>query len=101
MDAKTLLNQCFSIGVTLYTQGGKLLARPAQRLTDELRAAIKSHKTELLELLAPKQKRAIVRFKLIDNQGGGVVIGNDTDTPESLIDDLNMKYGNRLATTGI
>lgn len=99
MDAKIILNQCFSIGVTLYTQGGKLLARPAPRLTDELRVAIKSHKTELLELLIPK--RAIVRFKLIDNQGGGVVIGNDTDTPESLIDDLRTKYGNRLATTGI
>lgn len=101
MDSKTILNHCFSIGVTLYTQGGKLLARPAPRLTDELRAAIKSHKSELLELLTPKQKRAIVRFKLIDNQGGGVVIGNDTDTPESLIDDLRTKYGNRLATTGI
>lgn len=99
MDAKTILNQCLSIGVTLYTQGGKLFARPAQCVTDELRAAIKSHKTELLELLTPK--RAIVRFKLIDNQGGGVVIGNDTDTPESLIDDLRTKYGNRLATTGI
>lgn len=99
MDAKTLLNQALTLGVTLYTQGGKLLAHPAQCVTDELRAAIKSHKTELLELLTPK--RAIVRFKLIDNQGGGVVIGNDTDTPESLIDDLRLKYGNRLATTGI
>lgn len=99
MDAKTILNQCFSLGVTLYTQGGKLLARPAPHLTDELRAAIKSHKNELLELLTPK--RAIVRFKLIDNQGGGVVIGDDTDTPETLIDALSQKYGNRLATTGI
>lgn len=97
MDSKTILNQALTLGVTLYTQGGKLLARPARCLTDELRAVIKSHKTELLELLTQKQKRAIVRFKLIDNQGGGVVIGNDTDTPESLIDDLNMKYGNRLA----
>lgn len=100
MDAKTILNQALSIGVSLYTQGGKLLARPAPRLTDELRAAIKSHKTELLELLTPKQKRAIIRFRLLNGQGG-VVIGNDTDTPESLIDDLNMKYGNRLATTTI
>lgn len=98
MDAKTTLNQALSIGVTLYTQDSKLLARPATRLTDDLRAAIKSHKTELLELLTPK--RAIVRFRLLNGQGG-VVIGNDTDTPESLIDDLNTKYGNRLATTGI
>lgn len=100
MDAKTILNHCFSIGVTLYTQGGKLLARNAQCLTDELRAAIKSHKNELLELLTPKQKRAIIRFRLL-NGPGGVVIGSDTDTPESLIDDLRTKYGNRLATTGI
>jgi hypothetical protein len=100
MDSKTIMNHCFSLGVTLYTQGGKLLARPAPRLTDELRAAIKSHKTELLELLTPKQKRSIVRFKLLNGQGG-VVIGDDTDTPESLIDALSQKYGNRLATTGI
>ena len=98
MDAKTILNQALSIGVTLYTQGGKLFARPAPRLTDELRAAIKAYKNELLELLTPK--RAIVRFKLLNGQGG-VVIGSDTDTPESLIDDLRLKYGNRLATTGI
>jgi hypothetical protein len=98
MDAKTILNQCLLLGVTLYTQGGKLLARPAPRMTDELRAAIKSHKSELLELLKPK--RAIVRFKLLNGQGG-VVIGSDDDTPESLIDDLHTKYGNRLATTGI
>jgi hypothetical protein len=100
MDSKTLLNHCFSLGVTLYTQGGKLLARPAQCLTDELRAAIKSHKTELLELLNQKPKRAIVQFRLANGQGG-VVIGDDTDTPESLIDALSQKYGNRLATTGI
>ena len=93
MDAKTILNQALSIGVTLYTQGGKLLARNAQCLTDELRAAIKSHKSELLELLKPK--RAIVRFKLLNGQGG-VVIGDDTDTPESLIDTLRCKFGNRL-----
>ena len=55
MDAKTILNQCLSIGVTLYTQGGKLLARPAQCVTHELRAAIKSHKSELLELLTPNK----------------------------------------------
>lgn len=98
MDAKTILNQALTLGVTLYTQGGKLLARNAQCLTDELRAAIKSHKSELLELLTPK--RAIVRFKLSNGQGG-VVIGSDDDTPESLIDDLRTKYGNRLAHTGI
>ncbi len=101
MDVKTLLNHCLSIGVTLLACGGNLTAQPASMLTCELRAAIKSHKKELLELLAPKQKRAIVRFKLIGNQGGGVVIGSDTDTPESLIDVLKHKYGNRLATIGI
>lgn len=101
MDSKTLLNHCFYIGVKLYTQGDKLLASNASLLTNELRAAIKSHKTELLELLAPKQKRPVVRFQLVDNQGGGFVIGSDVDTPESLIDDLRTKYGNRLLSTTI
>lgn len=100
MDAKMTLKTALSVGVTLYTQGGKLLARPATLVTDELRAAIKLHKMELLELLNQKPKRAIVQFRLVNGQGG-VVIGGDTDTPESLTKTLHEKYGNRLATTGI
>ncbi len=52
-----------------------------------------------LELKIAETKADLTRVIL--SVGVGVVIGSDTDTPESLIDDLNTKYGNRLATTGI
>lgn len=94
MDAKSILNESLTLGVMLYTDSGKLYARNAPQLTNELRTAIKSHKKELLELLTPK--RAIVRFTLINNQGSGVIIGDDTDTLETLIEALHYKYGNRL-----
>ncbi len=48
--------------------------------------------------------RAIVRFQLHDlygnpkQQGGGSVIGSDTDTVQTLIESLQARYGNRLAS---
>jgi hypothetical protein len=42
-------------------------------------------------------RRAVVRFKLIGNQGGGSLLGDFGDTPAVLVDDLRRRYGNRLA----
>jgi hypothetical protein len=95
MNIEIILKTALTLGVTLYIGGGKLLAQPASRLTIELREAIKSHKTELIELLTNKPKRAIVQFKLIDGHGG-TVIGDSNDTTETLIDVLRGKFGNRL-----
>lgn len=42
-------------------------------------------------------RRAVVRFKLIGNQGGGSVLGDFGDTPTYLAEGLRRRYGERLA----
>lgn len=51
MSALTVYRCLSDSGVTVSNDGGKLVASPAARLTDELRALIRDHKPELLELL--------------------------------------------------
>ncbi len=96
MNALEIIKTCQSIGVMLLSCSGKLTAQPASMLTCDLRDAIKIHRAELLELLAPKPKRAIIRFKLKNNGGGGIVLGENSDTAEMLIDVLKHKFGEKL-----
>lgn len=56
MSALTVYRRLSDSGVTVSKDGGKLVASPAARLTDELRASIRDHKPELLELLTDASK---------------------------------------------
>ncbi len=51
MPAAALLNRLRDHGLTLSRSGDQLIVAPRDRLTDELRAAIRSAKRELLEAL--------------------------------------------------
>jgi hypothetical protein len=42
--------------------------------------------------------RAVVRFRLKDDQGGGSVLGEPGMPREALVADLQSRYGDRLAT---
>lgn len=42
--------------------------------------------------------RAVVRFRLKDDQGGGSVLGEPGTPREELVADLQTRYGSRLAT---
>lgn len=53
MTALALLDTLTRRGVRLLPDGDGLVIRPASRLTDADRAAIREHKTELLRLLSP------------------------------------------------
>ena len=48
MGARDLLAELAGLGVTVTGDGDRLLIRPASKLTDELRAALRAHKAELL-----------------------------------------------------
>lgn len=48
MGARDLLAELADLGVTVTADGDKLVIRPASRLTDDLRAALRAHKAELL-----------------------------------------------------
>lgn len=52
MVAADLLNDLRTSGFTLRVRGDSLHVAPAERLTDDLRAAIRANKPELLALLA-------------------------------------------------
>lgn len=47
----TLYQELYHAGLLLSADGEKLLVTPADKLTDELRSAIRQHKPELIELL--------------------------------------------------
>ena len=47
----TLYQELYHAGLLLSTDGEKLFVTPADKLTDELRFAIRQHKPELIELL--------------------------------------------------
>jgi hypothetical protein len=52
MGARDLLAELACLGVTVTADGDRLLIRPASKLTDELRAALRAHKAELLAAAA-------------------------------------------------
>lgn len=51
MTPFTLYMALYRAGLLLCTDGEKLLVTPADKLTDELRFAIRQHKPELIDLL--------------------------------------------------
>ena len=51
MTSFTLYLELYQAGLLLSTDGEKLLVTPADKLTDELRLAIRQNKPELVELL--------------------------------------------------
>lgn len=48
MGARDLLAELACLGVTVTADGERLIIQPASKLTDELRAALRAHKAELL-----------------------------------------------------
>jgi hypothetical protein len=52
MTAAQLLSELARQGFTLIAEGDGIRVRPASRLTEELRQAVRRHKSELLVLLA-------------------------------------------------
>lgn len=57
MGARDLLDDLARVGLTVTADGDRLIARPASKLTDDLRAALRASKPELLAILAPDLRR--------------------------------------------
>jgi citrate lyase beta subunit len=67
MGARDLLAELADLGVTVTADGDKLVIRPASKLTDDLRAALRAHKAELLaatSLAAPEGHLATIARRL-------------------------------------
>ena len=55
MGARDLLSSLAGAGLSVTVEAGRLVIRPASKLTDDLRAALREAKFELLALLADDQ----------------------------------------------
>ncbi len=64
MVAEVLIDQLHSQGLTISADGDRLLVAPSSGLTDDLRAAIRQHKSELLEVLSLSRTRACETLNL-------------------------------------
>ena len=54
MDARDLLEDLAGAGLSVTAEGDRLVIRPASKLTDPMRAALRDAKPELLVLLRPE-----------------------------------------------
>jgi hypothetical protein len=93
LSAADLLIRAQAAGIELVPRGGKLKVRAAQRPPDELLAALRAHKAELLQLLMPR--RHAYTFRLHGGDGGVYI--TDTPDPGSAFAELERTYGGRLA----
>jgi len=74
MPALDLLRALEGVGLHLSTHGGALKVQPSSALTDETRELIRSHKTELIELLmrtqeppeAPMSPQSLKAMKMLE-----------------------------------
>lgn len=71
MDAVHVLEVCQQRGISLTPRDGKLVAAPSDRLTDDLRQAIRAHKPEILAALAHEDAAEYVseRFAICEVDG--------------------------------
>jgi virulence-associated protein VagC len=58
MGARELLHELADAGFTVEAEGDKLVIRPASKLTDDQRAAVRAAKPDLLALLAEPEPTA-------------------------------------------
>lgn len=72
MGAKELLHELHAAGIRVVVEGDKLLVRPASRLTDSYRAALRAAKSDVIALLtvccagnaeAYEERAAIMEFE--------------------------------------
>ncbi len=68
MGASDLLERLRTAGVRVSVEGDALIAEPRTALTDDLRAAIRAHKPELLAALTHHHQggsKAVIRLRLL------------------------------------
>lgn len=69
MSAADILTRARAAGLEVTTDGAQLLVRPASRLTDDLRSALKSSKAELLALLKGRPRQSCTTCRHRSNYG--------------------------------
>jgi hypothetical protein len=63
--AETLLAKVGGLGLSVLTDGDNLLIRPSAKLNDELRAALRKAKPELLTILRARERKRFERVEML------------------------------------
>jgi hypothetical protein len=96
VSAAELLDRAAAAGVEIFLAGDRVKLRAQTAPPADLLAEMRSHKAELVELLASGSGRRVYRFRLHDGEGGGVYISDETALDRAR-DALASRYGDRLA----
>lgn len=124
MTIQDTLQKIQAAGFSLTLDGNDIVVNPPGRLNDQQRQFLKEHKGEILAELQKRivvhvpeftlctgkhvsfdldvpiihlpALRQSLRFELIDNQGGGSILGAPGQSNGELRDRLVQKYGDRL-----
>lgn len=107
MNPQEILEKAKLTGVEIWRHGEKIRYRGEKSAVTELIPQLREHKVALLEILSAtlcpphdvEKVMPVMKFRLIENQGGGVVIGASADTLQDLRDALAWRYGSRVEST--
>ncbi len=88
-----ILTEFTNAGFMFKLDSSQIVVTPASALTPTQRAFIKANKAQIIKLLS--HKRPVINFKLHNNQGG-TCLGAFGDSTQTIIDELNLRYGERL-----
>ncbi len=88
-----ILTEFTDAGFTFKLDSNQIVVTPASALTATQRAFLKANKVQIIKLLSPK--RPVISFKLHNNQGG-TCLGDFGDSVESIVDEIRLRYGERL-----
>ena len=89
-----ILAELLAAGFSIKLDNNQLVVKPASALTSEQRAFLKANKAQIIKQLLPK--RPVVQFKLHNNQGAGICLGDFCDDVQAIIGELKLRYGERL-----
>jgi hypothetical protein len=91
------LSKIRTAGFQLSLLGNSFQIEPADKLTTTQVEFLRSHKAAIIDELAAESTRPVPRlnFKLYDSEGS-VILGNSSDTKETLATFIIARYGDRL-----
>lgn len=89
-----ILAELLAAGFSITLDQNQLVVKPASALTPEQRTFLKANKAQIIKQLLPK--RPVVQFKLHNNQGAGICLGDFRDDVQAIISELKLRYGEHL-----
>lgn len=102
LETTAMLDKITESGGSFYIKDGELFGRDVPM---RFHGFVKAEKATIIRLIEAKRqaqkpvakKRAAVRFELLDNEGGGTILGEESHTIQILVETLIEKWPGELA----